>query len=145
MFLLSSALWPCFQVAIAFVLLTWVSHLRMCGKPEEVAFDIGFQCLLGFHFEGGQNFDLPKSIHSVQTRNSSSHWQLSEIITPQSLVRLRHIGNRRKAEKVSYDVGSKGFLILQLNWGQMFKFSECPILSRIKFQQPGSTSKTHNS
>jgi hypothetical protein len=82
----------------------------MCWKPEEVPYDICFQCLLGFHFKGGQNFDLPKSLHSVQTRISNSHRQLAEIITPQSLVELRHMGNRRKVEKVSYDVDIKGFL-----------------------------------
>jgi hypothetical protein len=34
----------------------------MCWKLEEVPYNIGFQCLLGFHFEGGQNFNLPKSL-----------------------------------------------------------------------------------
>jgi hypothetical protein len=93
----------------------------MCWKPKEVAYDIGFQCLLGFHFEDGQNFDLPKSLHSVQTQITNSHRELSEVITPQSLVRLKHMGNRQKVEKVIYDVGIKGFLRLQLNWGQTFR------------------------
>jgi hypothetical protein len=82
----------------------------MCWKPEEVTYIFGFQCLLGFHFEGGQNFDLSKSLYSVQTRISNSHRQLSEIITAQLLVGLRHMVNHRKAEKVRYDVGIEGFL-----------------------------------
>jgi hypothetical protein len=82
----------------------------MCWKPEEVTYDIGFQGFWGFHFEGGQNFNLLKSLHSVQTCISSSHRQISEIVTPQSLVGLRHMSNCQKAEKVSYDVGIEGFL-----------------------------------
>jgi hypothetical protein len=54
---------------------------------------------------------------------SSSHRQLSEIITPQSLVGLRNMGGRQKAEKVSYDVGITGFLRLQLNWGSNVQIS----------------------
>jgi hypothetical protein len=103
-------------------MLTRVSHVKMWWKPEKVAYNFGFQCLLDFHFKGGQNFDLPKSLHSVQTRVPSSHRQLSDIIIPQSLVRLRHMGNRQKAEKVSYDVGMEGFLILHSNWDQKFRF-----------------------
>jgi hypothetical protein len=82
----------------------------MCRKTKEVTCDIGFQCLQGFHFEGGQNFDLLKSLHSIQTHISGSHRQLSKIITPQSLVELGHMGNHRKAENVNYDVGIEGFL-----------------------------------
>jgi hypothetical protein len=36
-------------------------------------------------------------------------------MTPESVVGLRHMGNRRKAEKVSYDVGIEGFLRFHLN------------------------------
>jgi hypothetical protein len=83
----------------------------MCWKPKEVSYDIGFQCLLGFHFEGGQNFDLPKSLIQSKPKISSSHRQLSEIIT-QSLVRLRHMNSRRKAEEVSYDANVQNAYLL---------------------------------
>jgi hypothetical protein len=104
------------------VLLTRLRHVSICSKPDEIAYDVGFQCLLSSHFESGQHFDLPKSVHSLQTRIFSSHWQLSEIITPQSLVRLRHMGNRWKAEKDRYEVGIQYFLIWHSKWGQKFWF-----------------------
>jgi hypothetical protein len=100
------------------------------------------------HFEGGQNIDLPKSVHSVQTRISSSHWQVSEIITPQSLVGLRHMGNRRKAEKYSYEVSTERYDIQsRISWYDIQSgvkssdFSERSVLSRTEFQQPSQIPK----
>jgi hypothetical protein len=116
----------------------------MYWKPEEVTSDFGFQCLLGFCFEGGQNFDLPKSLHSVQTLISSSQRQLSEIITPQSLVRFRHRGNRQKAEKDSYEDGIEDFLRRDSKWGQKFRFPRTisSVQNGVSTAQP--ISKRHN-
>jgi flagellar biosynthesis protein FliP len=44
------------------------------------------------------------------------------IITLELLVRLRHMSNHRKVEKVNYNVGIEGFLICHLNWGQKSSF-----------------------
>jgi hypothetical protein len=44
------------------------------------------------------------------------------IITPELLVRLRHVGSRQKAEKGSYDVGIGSFLRLRSIWSQKFRF-----------------------
>jgi hypothetical protein len=46
----------------------------------------------------------------------------STVITPESLIGLRHMGSRQEAEKVSYDVGIEGFLRWLLNWGQNRRF-----------------------
>jgi hypothetical protein len=51
----------CIQIAMTLALLTRVSLVRMCWKPEEVTYDIGFQSFLSFHFEDGQNFESLKS------------------------------------------------------------------------------------
>jgi hypothetical protein len=132
----------CFQIAINLVLLTQVRCVSMCWKPKEVSYDIGFQCLLGFHFEGGQNFDLPKSLIQSKPEISSSHRQLSEIIT-QSLVRLRHMNSHQKAEEVSYDVGIEGFLRGHSIWGQKSRILRIcnSVQNRVSAAQP--MSKTH--
>jgi hypothetical protein len=83
------------------------------------------------------NSDVNKLLHSVQTRIFSSHWQLSMIITPGSLVGLRDMGSQQKPKKLSYDVGIEGFLIWHSNWGQKFRLLGRSILSRTEFQQPG--------
>jgi hypothetical protein len=122
-----------------------LKHARMCWEPEKVTYNIGFQILLSFHFEGGQNFKLLKSLYSVLNRISSSHQRLPEIVNPESLVGLRHMGSRRKAEKVGYDVGIEGLLIWYSNWGQKFIFLMTlnSVQNRISAAWP--TSKSHNS
>jgi hypothetical protein len=40
-------------------------------ETSESTYEFGFQCLLGFHFEDGRNFELPKSHHIVQNRISA--------------------------------------------------------------------------
>jgi hypothetical protein len=49
----------------------------MHWKPEKVTYGIDFQTLLGFHFKDGQNFELPKSLDSVQNRISAA-WSSSK-------------------------------------------------------------------
>jgi hypothetical protein len=66
-----------------------------------VTYNIGFQSLVSFHFEGGQNFELLKSLYSVLNRISSSHRRLSEIVNPESLVGLGHMGIGQKAEMLA--------------------------------------------
>jgi hypothetical protein len=61
-------------------------------------------------FRMWSNFKLLKSLHSVQNRIFGNHWQISEIITPESIVGLMHMSNHRKAEKVSYNICIEGFL-----------------------------------
>jgi hypothetical protein len=106
---------------------------------------LGFQSFLSFHFEDGQNFELLKSLHSVQKQISISHWQLSEIVTPESLVGLRHMGNRWKFEKVIYDVGIQVFLRLHSKLGSNIQISQdakfCP---EQNFSHPINF-KSHNS
>jgi hypothetical protein len=101
----------CFHIAITVALVIGLKHAQICWEPEKVTYDIGFQSLLSFHFEGGQNFELLKLLYSVLNQISSSHRRISEIINPKSLFRLRHMGSHWKAEKVCYDVGTEDFLI----------------------------------
>jgi hypothetical protein len=77
---------------------------------------------LSFHLEKDSNLKLVRSVRSVQELKFQRHRQLSNIITPESLVGLRHVSNRRKDEKVIYDVGIECFLILHLNWSQKSRF-----------------------
>jgi hypothetical protein len=83
----------------------------VCWKPEKVTYNNDFQNFLSSNCEDGQNFELLKSIHLIHNRISSRHPQLIEIITPELLVGLRCMCNRRKAEKVHYDIGIEEFLI----------------------------------
>jgi hypothetical protein len=57
----------------------------------------------------------------------SSHRQISETITPESLVRLWHMSKHRKVEKVSYDVSIRSFLRLHSIWSEKSRF--CGYLS----------------
>jgi hypothetical protein len=59
---------------------------------------------------------------SVQTGISSGYWQLSMFVTSESLIGLRHMGNRQKAEKISYNISMEGFLRWPLNWHQSRRF-----------------------
>jgi hypothetical protein len=48
---------------------------KLCkGASEtwESTYEFGFQCLLDFHFEDGRNFELPKSLHTIQIRISAA-------------------------------------------------------------------------
>jgi hypothetical protein len=47
---------------------TRVSHVRISWETWEGTYNFRFQCLLGFHFEDGQDFELPKSLHCVQNQ-----------------------------------------------------------------------------
>jgi hypothetical protein len=88
------------------------------------------------------NSEVKKSRHSVQIKIFSSSQQLSVIATPESLIRLRHMGSHRKDEKVSRNVGMGGFQRWHLNWAHVADFSECSILSRTEFQQPTNFQKS---
>jgi hypothetical protein len=91
------------------------------------------------------NSEVAKPFPSIQTKISSSHQQISTIITSESLVGLRHMGSRQKSEKVSYNIGIQCFLRFHPNWGQKLR-----ILRMLKFVQDRIlviwlTSKNHNS
>jgi hypothetical protein len=55
-----------FSYCDTLVLLTRVRRVRMSSKPEEVTYDIGFQCLLGSHFKVIKNSIYPS--HFIQSR-----------------------------------------------------------------------------
>jgi hypothetical protein len=91
------------------------------------------------------NSEIDKLLPLVQTRISSSQRQLSTIKTLGSLVRLSHLSNRQKVEKVRYNVGIEGFLRWHLDWGQKSSFLRMLnfIQNRILAARP--TSKSLNS
>jgi hypothetical protein len=133
----------CFQIAAIAAPVIGLRCARVCWKPEKVTYDNGFQNFLNSNCEDGQISQLLQPLHPVHNRISSSHRQLSEIITPESLVGLRCMGSRQKAEKVSWDVAIEGFLRWYLNWVQnrrfliMLKSAHNRILAaRFNFQNP---------
>jgi hypothetical protein len=69
-------------------------------------------CFLRFHLELDLHYKLVRSARSAQKLKFQRHPQLSEIITPESLVGFRLMGSRRKAEEVCYNIGVEGFLRL---------------------------------
>jgi hypothetical protein len=85
------------------------------------------------------------SRHFGLNRISSSYRQLSEIVTPKSLVELRHMGSRWKAEKVIYDIGIEGLLRLHLNLGQKFRFLRTLNSVQNKILAAQQISKNHKS
>jgi hypothetical protein len=68
------------------------------------------------------NSKVDKLLPPVQTRIPNSHRPLSMVKTLESLVRLMHMSNHQKVEKVSYDVDIESFLRQHLDWGQKSNF-----------------------
>jgi hypothetical protein len=106
----------CIQIAISFVLLTRASRIRMWWKPEEVTYDIGFQSFLSFHFNDGQDFKLPKSLHSVQNRISAAR-SIQKPVTFKPLIVWGHVNIYQKAENVFYNDSIESFLRFHLFLG----------------------------
>jgi hypothetical protein len=67
------------------------------------------------------NPEVEKLQRSVQIRIFSSHWQLSETITPKPLVQLWCMNNCGMPEKVTYNLGFQSFLSFQFEGCQKFE------------------------
>jgi hypothetical protein len=104
------------QIAISLVLLTRASRVRMWWKAEEVTYYIGFQSFLSFHFKDGQDFELAKSLHSVQNRISAAR-PIPKPVTLKPLIVCGHVNICQKAENVIYNDSIESFLRFHLFLG----------------------------
>jgi hypothetical protein len=68
--------------------------MNNCQKVQEVPYHFCMLCFLRFHLELDLNYKLVRSAHSAQKLKCQRQSQLSEIITPESLVGLRLMGSR---------------------------------------------------
>jgi hypothetical protein len=54
-------------------------------RVYEISYNFGIQSFLNFRSKSWLNLRLVKSLHPIQTKISSSIWQISDIITPEPL------------------------------------------------------------
>jgi hypothetical protein len=119
--------------------------MNNCQKVLEVPYHFCMLCFLRFHLELDLNYKLVRKTRSTQKLKFQRHPQLSEIITPESLVGLKLMGSCQKYVKVFYNIGVEGFLTLHSNWSQTFRYLRMRNSVQKRILAARSTLKSHYS